>query len=375
MAYQGPPMYGQPQAPPQYGQSQNYPTGPVADGTKYGLDQGPPPAYNYTQPGVPMPVSAYGNYPGAAAGPGAPVKHGYGQGCGPDYGRPPPPPAVRVAVPSAFERHSESGRPTSGGSQPQGQPGHFTPTDFNDYPPRDSSTALNNYSYSSSFSDKAIRRAFIRKVYLILTTQLLVTLGFIALFIFVEPVKNWVRREGMWCYIVAYVTFLITYIMLVCCPSVRRNYPGNFICLGIFTVAFSYLTATISSFHDTKIVLLAAGITGAVCLAISLFAIQTKVDFTLCSGLLFALVMVLFFFGWACMITYYCWGYNHIMDTVYAGLGALVFALFLVYDTQMIIGGRKHEMSPEEYIYGALQLYIDVVYIFLFLLSLMGKNK
>lgn len=373
MAYQGPPPYGQPQAPPQYGQSQNYPTGPSSDGTKYGFDQGVPPAYNYNQPGMPVPQSGYGNYPGAAPGPEAAGKYDYGQGQGfaPGYG---PPQPVHVAVPNAFDRYPGGGasRPTSGVSQPQ--PAQFA-TNFSDYPQGDSSSAgLNQHSYSS-FSDKAIRRAFIRKVYLILTAQLLVTIGFIALFIFVEPVKNWVQRDGLWCYIVAYVTFLVTYIVLVCCPSVRRNYPGNFICLAVFTVAFSYLTATISSFHDTKIVLLAAGITGAVCLAISLFAIQTKVDFTMCSGLLFALVMVLFFFGWACMITYYCWGYNHIMDTVYAGLGALVFALFLVYDTQMIVGGRKHELSPEEYIYGALQLYIDVVYIFLFLLSLMGKNN
>ncbi|KAL8618472.1 hypothetical protein ACOMHN_049889 [Nucella lapillus] len=228
---------------------------------------------------------------------------------------------------------------------------------------------------ADSFSDMAIRRAFIRKVYLILTSQLLVTVAFIAVFIFVEPVKNWVQNDGLWFYIAAYVTFLITYIVLVCCPSVRRNYPGNFICLAVFTVAFSYMTGTISSFHDTNVVLLAAGITSAVCISISIFAIQTKIDFTMCSGLLFALVMVLFFFGWACLITYYVWGYNSILNAVYAGLGALVFALFLIYDTQMIIGGKKIELSPEEYIYGALQLYIDVVYIFLYLLALFGKSN
>lgn len=55
--------------------------------------------------------------------------------------------------------------------------------------------------------------------------------------------------------------------------------------------------------------------------------------------------------------------------------GLLDLFQFLIYDTQMIMGGRKIELSPEEYIYGALQLYIDVVYIFLFLLSLMGKSN
>ena len=48
---------------------------------------------------------------------------------------------------------------------------------------------------------------------------------------------------------------------------------------------------------------------------------------------------------------------------------------FLVFDTQQIIGGRKHEMSPEEYIFGALQLYLDIVYLFLMILTLVGGGK
>ena len=41
----------------------------------------------------------------------------------------------------------------------------------------------------------------------------------------------------------------------------------------------------------------------------------------------------------------------------------------------MIVGGRKHELSPEEYVYGALQLYIDVVYLFLIILSFFGGKS
>lgn len=48
---------------------------------------------------------------------------------------------------------------------------------------------------------------------------------------------------------------------------------------------------------------------------------------------------------------------------------------YLVFDTQMIVGGRKHEMSPEEHIFGALCLYLDVINIFLALLSLFGGRE
>jgi len=65
---------------------------------------------------------------------------------------------------------------------------------------------------------------------------------------------------------------------------------------------FAYVCAAISSFHSAEAVLIAAGITAAVTLSISIFAIQTKIDFTMCSGLIFAAAMTLIFAGLAFMI-------------------------------------------------------------------------
>ena len=40
------------------------------------------------------------------------------------------------------------------------------------------------------------------------------------------------------------------------------------------------------------------------------------------------------------------------MNLLYASLGALVFSLYLVFDTQLMLGGsHKYSISPEEYIY------------------------
>ena len=48
--------------------------------------------------------------------------------------------------------------------------------------------------------------------------------------------------------------------------------------------------------------------------------------------------------------------------------------MFLIYDTQMIMGGKKHEISPEEHMFAAVQLYVDVCYIFLAILNLGGRR-
>lgn len=41
----------------------------------------------------------------------------------------------------------------------------------------------------------------------------------------------------------------------------------------------------------------------------------------------------------------------------------------------MMMGGKNYELSPEEHIFAAVQIYIDVVYIFMFLLLLTGGSE
>ena len=45
-----------------------------------------------------------------------------------------------------------------------------------------------------------------------------------------------------------------------------------------------------------------------------------------------------------------------------------------VYDTQMLVGGGKYQLNEEEYVFGALTIYIDVIQIFLYLLEIFGRR-
>jgi protein lifeguard len=85
-------------------------------------------------------------------------------------------------------------------------------------------------------------------------------------------------------------------------------------------------------------------------------------------------------------------------------LGALIFSLYIVYDTQIMIGGsalpqrdannrvliqascvyvcvcacstgHQFKLSPEEYVFAALNLYLDIVNLFLYILSIFGNSK
>ena len=60
----------------------------------------------------------------------------------------------------------------------------------------------------------------------------------------------------------------------------------------------------------------------------------------------------------------------------YGAAGALVFSLYLVYDTQLMLGGKhKYALSPEEYIFAALNIYLDVVQLFMYILMIVGGSR
>ena len=95
-------------------------------------------------------------------------------------------------------------------------------------------------------------------------------------------------------------------IALVCCEGVRRKSPVNIIVLGIFTCNIShskveievschqcslpfavcegYMLGSVSAFYEPDAVIMAAGITAGVTIGLTLFAFQTKWDFTTCGG-------------------------------------------------------------------------------------------
>ncbi|XP_037822237.1 protein lifeguard 1-like [Lucilia sericata] len=221
-----------------------------------------------------------------------------------------------------------------------------------------------------SFDEASVRKGFLRKVYLILMCQLIVTFGVVALFLFHQPTLEFSQQHPRLSMVAMFITIGIG-VAMACCESARRKYPTNFICLGIFTIAESFLVGTIAGRYNSESVLMAVGITAFLCLALTIFALQTKYDFTVCGGFLICAMVCLLIFG----IVGIFWR-NHILHTIYAGCGALLACFFLIFDTQMMMGGHhKYSISPEEYAFAALNLYMDIIRIFIFILKLLGKKK
>ncbi|XP_043642947.1 protein lifeguard 1 isoform X1 [Drosophila teissieri] len=223
---------------------------------------------------------------------------------------------------------------------------------------------------SFAFDDQTIRKGFIRKVYLILMCQLLITFGFVSVFTFSKASQEWVQKNPALFWI-ALAVLIVTMICMACCESVRRKTPLNFIFLFLFTCAESFLLGMVAGQYEADEVLMAVGITAAVALGLTLFALQTKYDFTMCGGVLVACLVVFIIFG---IIAIFIPG--KVIGLVYASLGALLFSVYLVYDTQLMLGGNhKYSISPEEYIFAALNLYLDIINIFMYILTIIGLSR
>ncbi|XP_051262780.1 glutamate receptor, ionotropic, N-methyl D-aspartate-associated protein 1b (glutamate binding) isoform X2 [Dicentrarchus labrax] len=226
-----------------------------------------------------------------------------------------------------------------------------------------------NQDFDFGLDNKSIRRAFIRKVFLVLTAQLMVTFAFVAVFTFVEQVKVFVM-VNTWTYLVSYLVYFVSVCVISCCGSFRRRHPWNLVALSVLTLSMSYMVGMIASFHDTDSVVMAVGITAIACFTVVIFSLQTKYDFTSCYGVLFVCCIVLIVFGLLCIFIR-----DRILHIVYAGLGALLFTCFLAVDTQLLLGNKELSLSPEEYIFAALNLYTDIINIFLYILALFGRAR
>lgn len=220
-----------------------------------------------------------------------------------------------------------------------------------------------------------IRMGFIRKVYGILSVQLLLTVAIAGP---IQTADLEVLQQHSWILPVSWLMLLVTICSLSCCPQTFRKFPNNYICLVIITVFMSIVVGFTSAQYTWQSVILAAGITVLIFLAMTVYAFTTSTDFTGFGPYLFAGLMVLMMFGFTIMILSLLGVPVNMLIMAYDAIGVLLFTFYIVYDTQLIIGeygGHRQQFSIDDYCFAALNLYLDLINLFLHLLSLLGNRR
>ena len=177
---------------------------------------------------------------------------------------------------------------------------------------------------------------FIRKVYLILATQLLFTSAITAIPVASDDAADYLE-DNIWILIVASVFSIALSCALVCVRKLARTVPTNYILLGGFTLAESLLVAYTAAATTPRTVLMAAGLTAAIVVGLTAYAVTTKTDFTTCMAAAWMLGFLLLGFVLMALIFQ-----NHVLTLVYCALAVMVFGFYLIIDTQLVVGGRTH---------------------------------
>lgn len=218
-----------------------------------------------------------------------------------------------------------------------------------------------------------IRSGFIQKVYSILTVQLLVTALVASPFVTNEACKNFVRHHGFPLVIAVTILNIIFLCMMICpcgCQNNMRTFPTNYMLLAGFTITEGLLVGIVCSFYTMASILMAVVATGILVGGLTIYAMVTETDFTDMGGYLFCGLMVLMIFG--IFVMFFPFPFMH---KVYCCFGILLFSFYLIYDTQQITGQGEIQLGVDEYVFGALQLYIDIIQLFLYILQLLGDRS
>lgn len=225
--------------------------------------------------------------------------------------------------------------------------------------------AQNGGLYPGMMENPELRWGFIRKVYVILCFQLLLTVAVASVVVFVHPINDFVLHTpaGLALYI---LTIVLTFIILCPLHIYQKRHPVNLILLMIFTLLISFSVGLTCSTRSGKVVLEAGILTCAVVISLTLYtfwAAKRGHDFQFLGPFLFTSLLVLCLFG---LIQAFL-PLGSVGQMIYGCIGAIIFSGFIIYDTDNLIKRYNYD----EYVAAASALYLDIINLFMTILSIL----
>lgn len=229
--------------------------------------------------------------------------------------------------------------------------------------------AGNRPLYPTMLEDPRLRWAFIRKIYAILSVQLLLTIAVAAVVVFVHPIAHFFvsSPSGFALYIVLIITPFI-----VLCPLYyyHQRHPVNYLLLAVFTITIAFAVGLTCAFTSGKVILESVILTAVVVVSLTLYtfwAARKGHDFNFLGPFLFGAIMVLMVFAFIQIL----FPLGRLSLMIYGCLASIIFCGYIIYDTDNLI----KRYSYDEYIWAAVSLYLDIINLFLALLTIFRASE
>jgi len=236
-----------------------------------------------------------------------------------------------------------------------------------------------------------VKKMFIRRVYQILTLQLVFTFGFMWAFrtyVFslystteedlnpAEPVENNLKSTPFQRFYAENASLVGNmlwsgiiggFATLFALHFYQKRFPLNLVLLGAFTLCESIILAVGLLEIDGGVILQSLEITITVFVGLTVYATYTKEDYSWLRSYLFVGLWTLIFGGFL----QFFFPLPGILDVAYSWGGALLFSLFIIYDTWRL----HHQLRVDEYVVACVNLYLDFLNLFLKILRILSKKK
>lgn len=220
------------------------------------------------------------------------------------------------------------------------------------------------YSVSVASCELPLRQLFIRKVYLLLTMQLMGTVVMGLIIRSSDSFKVW-ALTNVWLLILSFVGAIG---FMIGAFYKARSYPVNLVLLSGFTICESYSLGVACAFVDSTVLIEAILLTLIIFIGLTLFAFQTKYDFISWQGTVGMMLWGLI--GWGFIMMFFPQQLT-LVENVYSFLGAAVFSIYIIIDTQHIM----KTLHLDDEIIACISLYLDIVNLFLFILRILNNNQ
>ena len=187
-----------------------------------------------------------------------------------------------------------------------------------------------------------------------------------------DKTQQYLIGQGQWILWFSVIASFAILISFFCFPSMLYHSPQKYFTLVLFGASVSTMCMYSTIQYKVASVLLVAGITASVTVVLCLYAKYTKHDFTSMGSALCVFLWILIVFG-----LLQIWFHDQILQLVYGCLGALVFSMYIIYDMQLILGGKhhKHQYGLDDDVLATISLFLDIINLFLQFLSLFGERK
>lgn len=208
----------------------------------------------------------------------------------------------------------------------------------------------------------AERATLVRRTYLLVLASVLVTMGGVSFAMSTPPVLAWTARHPI-------ITMLGMFMPLIAAMKFRQVFPTNIGLVFLFTFVEGIAIAPLIYLYNQMqpgIVGQAALLTGTTFGILTLYAFVSRRDFSAWGGFFIVGLWVLIATSLLNMFFR-----NPTASLWIAGATVFVFGGLLIFDTWRL----KNVFGPDDYVQAAVSIYLDLLNMFLAILSLLGGRR